>query len=132
MRRPADTPGWRELLDRLDRERSAAFAVADPARLDAVYVPGSPALVRDRASVRRLRAAGLTAGGVRMRTSSVAVTHREGRRVELTVADSLSPYWLLRPDGSVAAVRPGRGAARWSVTLATVGRTWRILDVRRT
>jgi hypothetical protein len=129
--RPVAAPDWPALLTELDTRRSAAFASGDPRRLDGVDAPGSPALRRDRALLSRLGAEGLTAGGVRLRASSVRLTRGAGARAELTVVDSLLPYWLVAKDGTVTTARPGRGPQRWSVTLARVSAGWRVFDVRR-
>jgi hypothetical protein len=129
--RPAAPPDWPAVLRELDTQRSAAFASGDARRLVAVDAPGSAALRRDQVLLSRLGADGFTAGGVRLRASSVRVTRRTGDRADLTVVDSLLPYWLVAPDGTVATVRPGRGPQRWSVTLARVGAGWRVFDVRR-
>ncbi|MDQ1642788.1 MAG: hypothetical protein QOJ90_2139 [Actinomycetota bacterium] len=129
--RPLVAPDWPALLTELDTRRSAAFASGDARRLDGVDAPGSPALRRDQALLSRLGAEGLTAGGVRLRASSVRLTRGTGIRAELTVVDSLLPYWLVAKDETVATARPGRGPQRWSVTLARVSAGWRVFDVRR-
>jgi hypothetical protein len=128
---PSARPDWPALLQALDAQRSAAFASGDALRLGRVDAPASPALTRDQALLSQLVASGWTAGGVRLRPSSVRLTGQAGDRADLAVLDSLLPYWLVAPDGTVASMRPGRGPRRWSVTLVRVGASWRVFDVRR-
>jgi hypothetical protein len=122
---------WTEVLAGLDSARAAAFAAADPAGLRGVYAPGSPALRRDAAALRGLRAAGLAAADLRLVPLTVRVAQVRRDRVVLDVEDRMASYRLLRADGSVAAARPGRGRARWSMVLVPGGQGWRVYDVRR-
>jgi len=144
--RPASVPGaalpappdraqgtghWATTLSGLDAARSGAFATADPARLEAVYAPGAPALRRDRAVLQRLAAAGLRARGLRLRAVEVAVLATAARRVRLHVRDAMPAYQLVDTRGRVVESRPGRALLGWSVTLARVGRRWLVYDVER-
>ena len=122
---------WTEVLAGLDRVRSAAFATADPAVLDQVYAPGSPALARDRLRVAQLRDAGFTAHGVRLDTRSVRVVSSSPDTAVLRVVDVMPPYRLVGRQGRTTASRPGRPAEQWSVTLVRAGASWRVHDVRR-
>lgn len=136
---PARTPlpaaaqpvDWTSVLGTLDRARSAAFAAADAAQLEAVYATGSPALGRDREVLARLRETGHTARGVRLEPQSVEVVSASARRVVLSVVDVMPAYQLVAADGSVSSSRPGRVAASWSVTLTLGDEGWRVHDVRR-
>ena len=129
---PAAKPvDWTGVLGRLDRTRSAAFAVGDPVLLAGVYAPGSPALRRDQAVLARLRSTGHTVRGVRLEPQSVQVVDASSRRAVLEVVDVMPAYELVAADGSVTSSRPGRAAARWSVTLTLVDNEWRVLDVQR-
>jgi hypothetical protein len=122
---------WAGLLAGLDRRRSAAFAAADTAGLAAVDARGFPAWQRDVSLMERLRSTGLRAAGVRLHVSSVSVSHEVPGRVVLGVVDAMPAYWLVRTDGSVAARRPGRGPARWSLTLVQQDGRWLVRDVTR-
>jgi hypothetical protein len=122
---------WTEVLAGLDSARAAAFAAADPAGLRGVYAPGSPALRRDAAALHGLRAAGLAAADLRLVPMRVRVAQVRRDRVVLDVVDRMAGYRLLRADGSVAAARPGRGRARWSMVLVRGAQGWRVYDVRR-
>jgi hypothetical protein len=122
---------WYAVLADLDAARARAFASADPAALDAVYSPGSPALARDRAALARLAAAGLRADGLRIDALDVAETARGERRVRLRVADVLRAYALVDAAGAVVETRPGRGRASWTVTLLRGDEGWQVYDVAR-
>jgi hypothetical protein len=127
----APATDWSALLTALDQARSAAFAGADDDALDDVYAAGSPALARDTERVRQLRASGHTASGVRLVPTSVEVVESTDRRVVLRVLDVMPPYELVDSDGAVSSSRPGRGSARWLVTLVREGPAWQVYDVRR-
>jgi hypothetical protein len=122
---------WSAVLSGLDRSRSLAFAAADPAQLDGVYAKASPALTRDRALLAQLRAAGWHAKGVALVPTSVQVVDRSDRRVVLRVVDVMPAYELVSPEGATVSTEPGRGPARWSVTLVREGSDWQIYDVAR-
>ena len=127
---PAAKPvDWAGVLGRLDQARSAAFAEGDPALLADVYAPGSPALRRDQDVLMQLRAADHTTRGVRLESQSVQVVNASSRGAVLEVVDVMPAYELVAADGSVTSRRPGRTAARWSVTLTLVDKVWRVLDV---
>jgi hypothetical protein len=132
---PANEPtagvDWTAVLVSLDQARSAAFAEADADALDGVYSAASPALARDTGLLDQLRASGHTARGVRLVPSSVQMVESADRRVVLRVVDVMPPYELIDADGARSLSRPGRGAARWMVTLVREGPTWQVHDVRR-
>ena len=123
---------WSARLRALDRTRSAAFAAGDADALDQVYATRSPALRRDRRAVRDLVAAGLRAVGVRLRAVDVRVVSTAGDQVRLAVTDELAAYRLLDArTGRVVERRPGRGTARWVLTLVRRPDGWRVWDVVR-
>jgi hypothetical protein len=128
---PVARPDWSAVLAALDQARSAAFASADDDRLDDVYSSGSPALARDTELLGQLSASGRTAAGVRLVPTSVDVVETADRRVVLRVVDVMPPYELVDADGAVSSSRPGRGPARWVVTLVREGPAWQVYDVER-
>ena len=128
---PATSADWSSVLKTLDQARSAAFAEADADPLASVYATGSPALARDTELLRQLRASGHTASGVRLVPTSVDVVQSADRRVVLRVVDVMPPYELVDTDSAVSTSRPGRGSARWVVTLVREGPTWQVYDIRR-
>jgi hypothetical protein len=128
---PAARVDWSAVLAALDQTRSAAFAEADDDALDDVYAAGSPALARDSELSSQLRASGHTAEGVRLVPTSVEVVKSTDRRVVLRVVDVMPPYELVGAGGAVSSSRPGRGPARWVVTLVREGPAWQVYDVRR-
>ncbi len=127
---PAAPTDWSAVLAALDQARSAAFAGADNDALNDVYADGSPALARDTEMLGQLRASGHAARGVRLVPTSVEVVESADRRVVLRVVDVMPPYELVDAH-KVSSSRPGRGSARWEVTLVREGPTWQIYDVRR-
>ncbi|HTE72222.1 MAG TPA: serine/threonine-protein kinase [Actinomycetes bacterium] len=123
---------WSARLRALDEKRSAAFAAGDTDALKQVYADGSPALRRDRRLVRQLAAEGLRAAGVRLRVVQLRVVSTAGHRVRLAVMDELAAYRLLDAQtGSVVERRPGRGPARWVLTMARQPEGWRLWEVTR-
>ncbi|MEP6760250.1 MAG: hypothetical protein ABJA93_02665 [Sporichthyaceae bacterium] len=48
----------------------------------------------------------------------------------LRVVDVMPPYELVAAKGGVSS-RPGRAAARWTVTLMREGPAWQVYDVGR-
>lgn len=122
---------WIDVLRALDATRSAAFARADPARLERVYADGSPAVQRDRELLAQLVASGSKARGLRLDIRSVR-THALGEnRVVLKVADVLPRYHLVAADGTPLAARKGRPLTSWLVTLVRGAEGWRVYDVVR-
>jgi hypothetical protein len=127
----AASSSWETVLGRLDAARSRAFGRGAVGGLAEVYLDGSPASGRDRAALARLQRAGLRADGLRLETRSVTELARAGDEVRLRVVDEMSPYRLVDSAGTVVDERPGRGAARWTVTLRRSGGRWRVYDVAR-
>jgi hypothetical protein len=107
---------WMSVVGALDRSRDSAFADADAAELDAIYVPGSAALTTDRATLGRLVGAGERVRGLQFVLGSVRVVSQTPGEVTLAVADTLASYDVLDPAG-VATHVPGRGLRKWTVVL---------------
>ena len=126
----AARPDWSAVLAALDQSRSAAFARADVDALDDVYAAGSPALTRDTGLLSQLSASGHTAKGVRLVATSVEVAESADRRIVLRVVDEMPPYELVDAD-NVSSTQPGRGSARWVLTLVRESSAWQVYDVRR-
>jgi eukaryotic-like serine/threonine-protein kinase len=107
---------WLSVVGALDRNRDSAFADADAAELDAIYVPGSDALATDRATLGRLVGAGERVRGLQFVLGSVRVVSQTPDEVTLAVADTLASYDVVDPAG-VATHVPGRGLRNWTVVL---------------
>jgi hypothetical protein len=123
------TLAWATVLQRLDARRSAAFARADPAALEAVYARAAPALRRDRDRLAALVTRGQRAEGLRLRATEVSQQDRHADRVVLRVVDVLAPYTVRSLDSGRATPQPGRGARAWRVTLVRDRGRWRFYDV---
>ena len=133
-------PDWLTVVGALDRTRDAAFADADANELDAVYVPGSPALATDRATLSRLVSAGQRVRGLRFVLESVRLVSQSSSDVTLAVADTLAGYDVVDARGAATHV-PGRGVRTWTVVLraqpsggtageaTTVQQSWRIASI---
>lgn len=118
--------GWRAVVARLDADRAAAFASADPDRLAAVYVAGSPAYDTDLATISSLQSRGLRARGFSATVEAATPVSGSGANEQLRVVDRLSGYRLVDLTGHVVGhgdPRPARtftmwlhyGAAGWQV-----------------
>jgi hypothetical protein len=59
----------------------------------------------------------------------VAVVRETDDEAVLRVVDRMPGHSLVRADGSVAEVRPGRGPATWVVTLRGGPAGWRIFAI---
>ncbi|MDP9417251.1 MAG: hypothetical protein M3P48_05335, partial [Actinomycetota bacterium] len=100
-------------------------------RLDRVYAAGSPRLRDERRVLSGLRRRGLSVRGYRLALLSVRVSREAPRRVELRVADQLSPYRFVDARGRTVGTVPGRGARSWRMVLVPAERGhWRIRAVR--
>jgi hypothetical protein len=115
------------VLDALDAARAEAFASADPARLAAVYAPGSPALAADTVLVQELAAAGQTAIGVRHAVHSATVRRLSADTAQLRVVDTLAAYEVHARTGAVVRRVPARGQAAYHVELARTPAGWRLV-----
>ncbi|MCI0689529.1 MAG: hypothetical protein L0Y54_20190 [Sporichthyaceae bacterium] len=120
---------WADTLSELDARRSLAFAAEDAAMLADVYAPDSAALVADSQRLDELRAAGVSAHGLRLTVLSATVRHTGPGEVVLQVRDRLEPYELRAETGDIVASSTGRGEREWLVTLVPAGQPsgeWRI------
>jgi eukaryotic-like serine/threonine-protein kinase len=132
---------WTAVLSALDCARDAAFTEGRADELDAVYVPGSAALITDRDTLSRLVKAGQHARGLRFQLASVqtvaqspgSVTAQSPGSVTLAVADTLAGYDIVGPTGSAEAVA-GRGLRTWTVVLRAQPPSgpWRIASINAT
>ena len=125
----AVAPDWPALLDELDAARSAAFADARPAALQAVWAPGSPGMATDAALVEQLAAAGRHALGLRHDVRSVEERSREGDRAELRVVDVLASYAVVDGAGAEVSRTPERGEQAFDVRLQRTAAGWRLAEV---
>jgi serine/threonine protein kinase len=112
----ATPPDWRSVVAALDVSRDGAFADADVGELDAIYVPGSDALVTDRATLGRLVGAGQRVRGLQFVLESVRVVGQSPGEVTLAVVDTLAGYDVVGAAGSATHVA-GRGARNWTIVL---------------
>jgi tRNA A-37 threonylcarbamoyl transferase component Bud32 len=124
---------WTAVLSALDSARDAAFTDGRADELDAVYVPGSAALITDRDTLSRLVKAGQHAHGLRFELASVQTVAQSPGSVTLAVADTLAGYDIVGPTGSAEAVA-GRGLRTWTVVLRAQPSSgpWRIASINAT
>jgi hypothetical protein len=109
--------GWGPLVAGLDRRRAEAFASADPARLAAAVVPGSPAGRDDLAAVQALRRSGLRPVGLVWEVDAIDVVSSSATAATLRVVDHQRAYRLVDVAGRVRESRPSRAQRRWLVGL---------------
>ena len=118
---PADALAGLRLLD---TARAHAYATGDAAALAALYLPGSPALVRDLANLAQLRDQGLVARGFRTVVDTVRVTGAGPGWVRLRVVDHIPPFSVspARPGSDAPPVtQSGRGARAFQIVLVRTG-----------
>jgi hypothetical protein len=126
---PVPDDHWATVLTDLDRVRAAAFAKADPSRLDAVYVGGSRARRTDAASIAAYERRDGTVTGAELRILSCHVVRSSTDRVQLDVVDQLGDARVVWGDGTTTELPRDRPSRR----LVTVERTpegWRIAGSR--
>jgi hypothetical protein len=129
---PVPATNWPATLAALDAARSAAFARADSAALADVYLPGSAVLAADRALLARYAARRTRVANLHLVADAVTpATPARGDVGVLDVTDRLLPYTVVDASGRTVARYPGRGAARWRITLRHTGRGWRVAEVTR-
>jgi len=87
-------PDWLAIVRALEATRSKAFNSGDVSLLRSVYVAGSPALMADVATLRRLSAGHLRAEGFAMTPIRVQVLAASPQRITLRVIDEISAYTL--------------------------------------
>lgn len=121
---------WSAVVRQLDRERSAAFATGDAARLRQLYPGGSALLRDDLAALADLRRRGARARGLLHVVLDVRPVAVGQGRAELQVRESLSAYTLVDAGGRVLERHTAGPAVDLVMTLAGAARTWRIVLVR--
>jgi hypothetical protein len=127
------TPDWAGVLEGLDALRSKAFAQGDSDVLEQVYLPDSPVLAAEQATLAALTAVGAHAEGLRLKLVEVRQETVAPDRVVLTVVDELPDYRLVDAAGAVER-RAGRGNFTWRVTLRPLpgaSNEWRIAGLAR-
>ena len=116
------------VLANLDELRAQAFAAADEALLDRVYLPG-PLLEQDRALLRRLVPAGCGLHGIRTSFADVRTLGRTGARTEVLAEATLSPGQLDCGPGQSTSI-PGTPRTVLHIELAEDGAGYRIASQR--
>lgn len=125
---PRAAPVGPAVLRSWDARRAAAWARADVAGLQALYVPGSVAGRRDVAMLRAWAARGLRVRGMRMQVLAVDVVHRRSGRLVLTVTDRLAR--AVAVGHGVRRALPRDVPSSRTVTLVRQAETWRVAAVR--
>lgn len=116
---------WAVRLAELDRAREAAFAAAEPARLDDVYVRHSSGLRADAAAIEAYSRRGGRVVGAELRILSCRVVRATHDRVQLEVIDQLAPATVVWDDGSLTRL-PRDQPSRRSLTVVHTDDGWRI------
>lgn len=120
-----------EAFAELLRRRAAAYAQADPALLDDVYLAASPVHAQAVADVGRLRREGLRYEGlayaVRRVTDETDGPSEQADEARLLAVVDTGRYRAR--DGVMATDVPGRKGAPTRVTLRRVGDGWRIASI---
>jgi len=121
---------WIAVLRALDAARDAAFVDGRADELEAVYVPGSAALLADRDTLSQLVKAGQHAQGLQFQLVSVRAVSQSPGSVTLAVADTLAGYYVVGPTGAAQPVA-GRGLRTWTVVLRAQPSSgpWRIASI---
>lgn len=125
---PAAEDQWATTLTRLDEVRAEAFASADAAALDGVYVEGSRAMRSDAATIADYRSRGGRVTGADLRVISCRVLAESPSRVELDVVDRLGRARVVWADGSATDL-PRDEPSRRVITLVRTTEGWRITGV---
>ena len=125
----APAPSWLTVMAALERARARAYATGNVVLLDAVYAKGSRVGSADRRLLSRLAGRKERVVGLRTYVQHADVVTTGGRRVTLQVADALTSYDVIGPDGRVQRHGLGRPASDWRVTLVRTGAGWRIWSI---
>ncbi|MCU1596099.1 MAG: Serine/threonine protein kinase [Frankiales bacterium] len=127
----AHTPvaDWKAVLEHLDGARADAFAHADAARLDDVYVRTSQARARDAEAISRLVSFRRTAVGVEHELATVTAMTVTRDRAELRVLEALGATELLDGAGRVVEDHAAGPVSTHRVVLLRTSSGWRVLDV---
>lgn len=122
---PSPDDQWATRLAELDGTREAAFAAADPARLDDVYVAGSPAHRTDAETIAAYARRGGRVVGAQLRVLSCHVVRVSDDRVRLEVVDQLAPATVVWQDDTSTAL-PRDLPTRRDITVVRTDEGWRI------
>ncbi|WP_244524784.1 serine/threonine-protein kinase [Trujillonella endophytica] len=125
---------WLAVLQGLYARRADAFARADAAGLDAVYVAGSALRAADEAAVRRLAEAGELLAGFAPRVEGPVTVAESGDRVRVEARDGWAAYAVVpadHPDGPVLRHAPGRASGPVVLELVRAPDGWRIAAAER-
>lgn len=120
-----DEVRWASVLGAIDDVRAEAFAAGDPALLDGVYAPGSPARKVDAAAIRAYTGRGGRVTGADLALLSCRVVGSSTDRAVLDVVDRLGPATVVWDDGTSRALPRDRPTQR-IVTLVRTEVGWRI------
>lgn len=126
---PADHDQWATRLAELDRGRSAAFADADPGRLDDVYASGSSGRRADTAMIEAYARRDGRVVGAELRILTCRVVRASDDRVRLEVVDQLGPSRVVWGDGTSDGLPRDRPTRR-EVTMIRTADGWRIAQTR--
>jgi hypothetical protein len=118
------------VVQRLAAARAAVFAAADPALLDGVTVPGSPADQAARVAVATLRQHGLRYRGLALRTRSAHVRTTDDRTLVVDVVTDVSAYDVVDGRGKVSRREAARPGTTSRLVLVATSQGWRVQDAR--
>lgn len=114
-------------LTNLDRHRAAAFATADPARLESVYTADSPARQRDADVIEQYRERGGTVIGALPRIAECSVIEQTSTRLDVEIVDTLGPTHVRWADGTRTRL-PRDQPTRRNMILRLTDDGWRISE----
>jgi hypothetical protein len=123
----ADTPAM-AVLRSWDHRRSAAYAVASPGRLRALYAPGTAAGASDVRLLQGYRSRGWRVVGMRMQVLAVTVLERGRDRWRVRVTDRLADAVAVRAGHRVPLPRDQATTRVVTLTRSADGR-WRVAGV---
>jgi hypothetical protein len=123
---------WRTVIERLDADRSAAFAHGDAGALTRVYVAGSEPARADAHRIADLARVGTRATGVRHVVVSVRVESVTRARARVLLTDRMPAYRVVDTRGAVRSRVGPRGSRTVRLDLVPVPGGWRIAAVSAT
>lgn len=121
---------WSTRLAELDHAREAAFASADPVRLDDVYVAGSSGRRADAATIEAYDRRGGRVVGADLRILRCRIVRASRDRVQLEVVDRLARSRVVWDDGTSTDLPRDRPTRR-VMTLRRTDAGWRIASSRQ-
>lgn len=127
---PAPGDQWAVRLTELDHVRERAFASADPALLDRIYVEGSPARRSDARLIEAYRRRGGRVVDAELRVLSCRVLRKGSNRVRLEVVDQLAPARVEWGDGTSTDLPRDRPSRRHVTLERDDDGRWRIAAAR--